>query len=88
MMGDCSQNYFQSFLQDQYELVHRAVAWLFRKELGLPPNPKDFGHLYENVKLQAEVKQNYALATINEFNQWTLYAQCTGHNSQPMIGLH
>ncbi|XP_033647839.1 uncharacterized protein LOC117307256 isoform X1 [Asterias rubens] len=40
--------------RDQYELVHRAVAWLFRKELGLPPNPKDFGHLYENVKLQAE----------------------------------
>ena len=43
------------FWQDQYELVHRAVAWLFRKEMGLPPNPKDFGHLYENIKLQAEV---------------------------------
>ncbi|XP_038072880.1 uncharacterized protein LOC119741208 isoform X2 [Patiria miniata] len=40
--------------RDQYELVHRAVAWLFRKALGLAPNPHDYGHLYENVKLQNE----------------------------------
>ncbi|XP_022082477.1 uncharacterized protein LOC110974871 isoform X2 [Acanthaster planci] len=40
--------------RDQYELVHRAVAWLFRKELGLAPNPHDFDHLYENVKLHNE----------------------------------